>query len=102
MIFGLFRRRKDPANDATSVGSLLVALGYIDGEQLEHALSTQSLTGEQLCDTLVGLHVITEWQARDALNEQKIRRGELAPRAQLKVHRERNRRLAAHLAAGHK
>jgi len=95
----LFKRRKDPASDVTSVGRVLVDLGYISADQLAHALGAQGQTGERLCTALVGLGVITKWQAQNALNEQKIRRGDIAPRAHLRIQRERNQRLAQSLAA---
>ena len=96
------RRRPQPDKDPTSIGRIIIDLGYATKEQVSRALEAQKGTNERLCDVLRELGSMTEWQASNAVDEQRIRRGKVTVRERLRIQQERNQQMVKRMIAGHK
>ena len=80
-------------DDMTSIGNILVDLGYITPEQLEEAITiqkSQKMLGEVLVEEM---EAITPDQLDEALLEQQLRRKKIKRSEVLKLHDKKRRRL---------
>lgn len=80
--------------DETSLGNVLLDLGYVSMETLEVAIKIQK-SQSMLGRILVGMKEITEEQLDDALLEQKIRRKKARASDVIKSNSKRHSRLIA-------
>lgn len=93
MFLGFLLSKNQAKGDKTSLGNILVDMGYITSEQLEEAIKiqkSQKLLGEVLVDEM---KAITSDQLDEALFEQQLRRKKIRRDEILKLHAKRRRRL---------
>lgn len=102
-MFGL-GRRKDvdrfsvAGEDDTSIGNILVELGFVTDDQLKEAVEIQR-RANPLGKILVEMGAITDEQLDEALMQQRIKRGEASNREQTLFHRRKKTRLVGEIAS---
>ena len=85
--------------DKTSLGNILIAMGFITSDQLEKAIAIQ-LQKVALGEILVQAETITRKQLAEALMQQRIDRGEASVREELTYYRRRKHSLVTEIVSG--
>ena len=69
--------RTKPDEKETNIGSILLRLGFINGDQLRCAIETKLRSSAEVLigEILVAQGAVTRWQLQHALTEQQARRG---------------------------
>ena len=99
-MFGARKRRKAKAErDQSSLGNILVALGYCSRNVVHDMLAKQAKTTPLLGELLVGDNVITNDQLEHALLRQRVLRGEEDPLALKRFGSERRREAIGEVAS---
>ena len=99
---GLFKRQRATDEDferagadETSLGNILVELGFISKEQLQEAIAVQRTRVPEIGGILVELGFITQEQLEEALLKQRILRGKAKPREVTDFERAKRKRASA-------
>jgi Ribonuclease G/E len=100
------KRHSEAKGDCTSIGNVLLDLGYISLEALEEAVKVQK-SQSLLGDILVDMGAVTKEQLEEALLEQKIRRKIAKSKEIIKANSAKHGRLISEvqerfLSLGHK
>jgi hypothetical protein len=78
--------------DETSLGNILVEMGYVTIEQLQNAVEIQKMQAP-IGEILVRMEIITREQLEEALMIQKVNRGEATTREESQLYRTQRKRL---------
>ena len=84
-MFGFFRRKSRAAVDATSIGNILLHLGFINRDQLDHAIDikTKGTCEGLLGELLIAIGACTRVQLEGALSVQHASRNRKSSSAAL-------------------
>jgi hypothetical protein len=86
------------AEDDTSLGNILVSLGYITAEQLEEAVEFQKKFAPRIGEVLVQMKILTVERLEAALIHQKIARGQLTFREETRFYQAQSQQLVGEVA----
>lgn len=78
--------------DETSIGNILVDMGYVTSDQLNQAIEVQKMQAP-VGEILVRMGAITREQLEEALMIQKVNRGEASTREEAQLYRTQKKRL---------
>jgi len=79
--------------DDSSLGNILVEMGFVTKDQLDEAVRIQKQKAPKIGEILVEMKILTEQQLEEAILYQRVKRGEASFVEETKFHGKRKRRL---------